>query len=414
MDPDACTAMAVETMRRNDRGAYTVPTAGLYPYQWNWDSAFAAMGFARFDPARAWTELETLMVGQWADGMVPHILFHEADDGYFPGPEVWGCAGPVPSSGITQPPVAMTALRAVWGAAPDLGRAGPLWDAMARWAAWFARHRTEGGAVFVTHPWESGRDNAPDWDGAMAAIDPAGVGDYVRRDTGHVDASMRPTKADYDRYVWLVRRARDEGWDAEGMRGRHPFRVADPGTTFILMRGLRDLIALGPALGRDAAALEGIADDVAAGAAALWNPEIGCFDARDLRTGAFAGAVTSAAFLCWYGGAARGGMDAHLARVLDAAPYGVPSLDPADARFDARRYWRGPVWPFMNQMIGTGLTEAGLPAGERLRGVTRDLLAASGMAEYYDPRDGAPAGGRSFTWPAAVWLSWAHAEGAIP
>ena len=31
---------------RNDRGGYTVPTEGLYPYQWNWDSAFVALGFA--------------------------------------------------------------------------------------------------------------------------------------------------------------------------------------------------------------------------------------------------------------------------------------------------------------------------------------------------------------------------------
>ena len=37
-------------LRLNDRGGYTVPTAGLYPYQWNWDSAFAAYGFAAFEP----------------------------------------------------------------------------------------------------------------------------------------------------------------------------------------------------------------------------------------------------------------------------------------------------------------------------------------------------------------------------
>ena len=27
-------------LRARDRGGYTAPTAGLYPYQWNWDSAF--------------------------------------------------------------------------------------------------------------------------------------------------------------------------------------------------------------------------------------------------------------------------------------------------------------------------------------------------------------------------------------
>jgi len=107
---------ARDIMMRNDRGGYTVPTDGLYPYQWNWDSAFAAFGFARFDIPRAWKEVETLFSGQWANGMVPHILFHKPDHGYFPGPQVWGCDGPVPSSGISQPPVAATFIRAIWEA----------------------------------------------------------------------------------------------------------------------------------------------------------------------------------------------------------------------------------------------------------------------------------------------------------
>lgn len=27
---------AVAILKENDRGAYTVPTKGLYPFQWNW------------------------------------------------------------------------------------------------------------------------------------------------------------------------------------------------------------------------------------------------------------------------------------------------------------------------------------------------------------------------------------------
>ena len=50
---------------KNDRGGFTVPTAGLYPYQWNWDSAFAGWGFSTFDIERAWQELESLFAGQW-------------------------------------------------------------------------------------------------------------------------------------------------------------------------------------------------------------------------------------------------------------------------------------------------------------------------------------------------------------
>ena len=76
-------------LRENDRGSYTVPTKGLYPFQWNWDSCFTALGLSHFDPGRAWTEIETLFAHQWDDGMVPHMVFHEAAPGYFPGPEVW-------------------------------------------------------------------------------------------------------------------------------------------------------------------------------------------------------------------------------------------------------------------------------------------------------------------------------------
>ncbi|MEM8553102.1 MAG: hypothetical protein AAGF45_12045, partial [Pseudomonadota bacterium] len=102
---------AITVLKANDLGTYTVPTHGLYPFQWNWDSCLTALGLAHFDEARAWTEIETLFAHQWEDGMVPHIVFHEDDDGYFPGPDVWQTGRQVPTSGITQPPVAGFAVR---------------------------------------------------------------------------------------------------------------------------------------------------------------------------------------------------------------------------------------------------------------------------------------------------------------
>ena len=110
---EAMLECARATLRANDRGGYTVPTAKLYPFQWNWDSAFAAMGFATFDTARAWREIERLLEGQWADGMIPHIVFHAPSDDYFPGPAVWGTIHTPPTSGITQPPVLATAVTLV-------------------------------------------------------------------------------------------------------------------------------------------------------------------------------------------------------------------------------------------------------------------------------------------------------------
>lgn len=84
------TELATKTLIANDLGGYTVPTHGLYPFQWNWDSAITALGWMKSDESRAWQEIDVLFSGQWDDGMVPHILFHKDSTTYFPGPDVWG------------------------------------------------------------------------------------------------------------------------------------------------------------------------------------------------------------------------------------------------------------------------------------------------------------------------------------
>ena len=407
-------AQARDILARNDKGGYTIPTAGLYPYQWNWDSAFAAFGFAQFDMARAWTELDTLFSGQWSNGMVPHILFHTVDDSYFPGPEVWGGTGPVASSGISQPPIAATMARLLFDKDPAIGinRLAPLYDKMVAWHQWFMDWRLDKGAVCITHPWEAGRDNAPDWDGAMESIDPTGVGEYQRRDTSHVDSCMRPTKHDYDRYIWLVNLGNKLLWDEAQLLEQNPFRVADPSMTFTLLRAMRDLELLGRSLGRDVSVIEQWILQLEQGVESLWNEQLGCFDSRDVRSGQWAQSVSNASFLCWYAGIEKPEMRNLLQEVMDEVRFGVPSYDPRSDKFDAKRYWRGPVWGIMNMLISMGMEEMGMPEGKALRESTTALISEHGFAEYFDPHDGSPAGGSSFTWTAAIWLGWASPTAA--
>ncbi|MEL7344397.1 MAG: hypothetical protein AAFN59_05985, partial [Pseudomonadota bacterium] len=404
-------------LRANDRGGYTIPTAGLYPYQWNWDSAFTAWGIADYDTARAWEEFDWLMRGQWKDGMVPHILFHKDDPGYFPGPDVWSGVGPIKSSGISQPPVAATFARMIWEQDPETGNAQirTLVPKLMDWHRWYMMYRTKDGAVFTTHPWESGRDNAADWDEAMSAIDPKGVGEYTRRDTGHVDPSMRPTKADYDRFIWLVQRGREVGWDAETLAGKHAFCVFDPTLHFTLLRGCRDLVVMAKATGNQTKEIEGWIETLEAGSEMLWNPDLKAYDARNVATGNFAGCLTNASYLSFFAGIDNPDMLAHLERAFENSKYPIASLDASSTKFEARRYWRGPSWGMMNTLAGLGLAECGHTAlAERLRQGTRDLLARHGFAEYYDPMDGSPAGGGAFSWTAAIWLRWASDEKTGP
>ncbi|MFZ7090299.1 MGH1-like glycoside hydrolase domain-containing protein [Primorskyibacter sp. 2E233] len=411
MDHISMDEQARAILRGNDRGGYTVPTAGLYPYQWNWDSAFAAWGFAQFDIPRAWQELETLFSGQWPSGMVPHILFHKPDPGYFPGPDVWGAEdkGPIPSSGVSQPPVAASFVRAVFEKDPSAGKTHlrGLFGKLVDWHRWFMTWRCDGGAIFITHPWEAGRDNAPDWDEAMAAIDPQGVGEYTRRDTSHVDPAMRPTKEDYDRYIWLVQRGRRLGWDDAKMAEAMPFKVADPTMTFILLRANRDLAALADALGEDRSEIDSWTAQLETGAARLRNAS-GVFDGINLNTGNHTGHVSCASFLCWYGGVESNVMQDELKQAFEACAYPIPSHKTGTEIFNPKRYWRGPTWAILNALIGRGLAEMGHDQdAARLCDLTRELIARHGFAEYFDPMTGDPAGGGTFTWTAAVWLAWA-------
>lgn len=404
---------ARDILRKNDRGGYTVPTDGLYPYQWNWDSAFAAWGFATFDLPRAWQELETLMASQWDDGMVPHIIFHKSDPGYFPGPDVCNTNQTPMTSGISQPPVAAILARLIWEQDTAIGhqRLATLYPKLVKWHRWWHDFRCTYGPAAITHPWESGRDNCPDWDIGMADVDGSGVGEYTRRDTGHVDPSMRPRKEEYDRYIALVQFGVGVGWDQERIVAESPFLMADPGITFILLRAHEDLAVLGRALGEDVSEIEQWALHLRNALPLIWNPALNAYDAKNLRSGEFAGVLGSGAFLAYLAGAANPALDAQLMRVWDAVSYGIPSADPEAEIFDPRRYWRGPTWPVVNALMAIGLRDAGMDALEqRLRSETAALIRQHGFFEYFDPTDATPCGGDNFTWTAAIWLTWAGQE----
>src|SRR6218665_3840853 len=241
---------ALEVLKENDQGSYTIPTKGLYPFQWNWDSCLTALGQFHYDEARAWTEIETLFAHQWPDGMVPHIVFHVYSDGYFPGPNVWDTKRPTPTSGITQPPVAGFAVKRLFDRATDKAaaaeRARALLPKIDAWHRWFYEMRDPQGEglVAILHPWESGRDNSTDWDEAFERVPTDGIEPYVRRDTQHADPAHRPTKAQYDRYLYLVQLFRSLGWDNTKLHDASPFKVVDPGFNAILIRSATDLATL--------------------------------------------------------------------------------------------------------------------------------------------------------------------------
>ncbi len=406
---------AAAILEENDRGGYTVPTHGLYPFQWNWDSCLTALGLRHFDESRAWAEIETLLAHQWPDGMVPHIVFHEPDEGYFPGPDVWRTGRPTPTSGITQPPVLGFVLKRLFDEARDRKladeKAKALLPKAAAWHRWFYQARDpEGtGLVAIIHPWESGRDNSIDWDEALARVPTEGVEPYRRRDTEHVDAAQRPHKAEYDRYLWLVQKFRSLGWDNSKLHDASPFRVVDPGFNAILIRSGLDLAALAEILGETGLAEEarGQASRARAAFEKLWNPALRHYVCYDRAGGVLVDSVSVGGLLPVFAGLGDKKQQSAIAdRIREwrgQTRFGVASHDLADPRFESKRYWRGPCWLIVNYLISDGLARCGLP--ELADAVSADslaLISENGFAEYYDPLSGEALGGGSFTWTAAM------------
>ena len=404
---------ATAVLRENDRGAYTVPATGLYPFQWNWDSCFTALGLSHFDMDRAWTETEPLFAHQWDDGMVPHMVFHELAPGYFPGPDVWGTGRSTPTSGITQPPIAGFAVHQLYRRSGDADRARALLTKLDRYHAWFYRTRDprNEGLVAVLHPWES-RDNAVDWDEAFERVPTDGVMPYERNDLKHADPSTRPTKAQYDRYLWLVQHFRSLGWDGAKLHDASPFQIVDPGFNAILIRSCLETAELADALNEPAIATRN-RDFAARGLAALetlWSDRAGQYLSWDRIAGepvpypSIGGLIP---VLAPIPPARAATIAATLEAIGREVRYLVPSHDPRDARFDLRRYWRGPVWHVCNYLIVDGLRRAGETAiADRIVADSLELIERSGFAEYYDPRDGSPLGGARFSWTAAMVLEF--------
>jgi hypothetical protein len=423
---------AVAVLEKNWMGHATRASAHLYPHQWSWDSACIAIGYSGWDQRRAQAELEWIFAGQWADGMLPHIRFAE-EARYFPGPEFWqtelssNAPATPKTSGIVQPPVHATAAWKVFQHARDRDGARSflrsLLPNLVAWHEYLYRERTRGddGLVEIWHPWESGMDNSPLWDEALARITPPpdAIPDYQRVDAEFVDASQRPTDDHYDRYAYLVKLYREWGYDPERTRAECPFVVRDVLFNSILVQANRDLAEIARALGDDPEPFESWAARTAAGMnSQLWDDADEAYLDYDVRAAAHIRARTGAGFAPLYAGVPAADRADVVVRQLEACEVAVDgigravaSVPPDDPSFEPARYWRGPVWPMLNWVAHAGLRRYGFDddaAG--IRQALLELARREGFWEHYDALTGHGGGTEELSWTAALVLDLLDAE----
>jgi hypothetical protein len=353
--------------------AYTRPSPGWYPWQWYWDSCFAAIAWRRFDPARSRAELETLLAAQREDGFIGHTVFWDRPVSLPRLPFYNVASRHALQTETIQPPLLAWAWRIAVGDPAAEPRIGAQAD-------WLAAHRDlDGdGLLWIVQPDESGLDASPKFDPV-----------WGRRANTRIG------------FPGLVQRNRRLGFDAR--------RVREGGGPVLCEVVVNTLWSLSlQALGRPSAT--GALVD------RLWDERRGLFLDEAQPGGGRPSVVTWAALAPLAlpdlpEEIGRRLVEEHLLEprefLTPVAPPSVaasePSYEPGGGRGPIRRYWRGPTWVNSAWLLWLGLRRLGYQ--EEARRMAQGLLGAierEGLREYYDPRSGKGLGAKDFAWSALI------------
>jgi glycogen debranching enzyme len=140
----------------------------------------------------------------------------------------------------------------------------------------------------------------------------------------------------------------------------------------------------------------------------LWDPFAGQYYSRDFVTHNLIKVPSLGTLLPLYSGAISKENAARLVKLLEnshmfGTAFPVPSVPVDTPEFHRKLYWQGPSWVNMNWLIIDGLKRYGYDEhAAALRESTIEMVSRSGFHEYFDPLDGSAAGGKDFSWTAAL------------
>ncbi|RTE53691.1 glycoside hydrolase [Arenibacter aquaticus] len=412
-------------------GGFTIPSKGLYPFQWKWDSGFIAIGFAHYDIIKAKTEIKTLLEAQWDNGFIPHIVFHTEDDSYFPGADFHRSdlhsksSKKYRSTGMTQPPVTGFVLQEMYRTAENkedmLHFIKEHIDKVYQNHIYFYENRDphNEGLVYIYHNWESGTDNSPVWDDIWKTMSPPEY-TFERKDTTHVDASQRPSKREYDHYLHIIEIAKEHHYDDAKIAELSPFLVQDPLFNAILIKSNEALLGLYELIGGHETEKEQLQrwqeKSISGVNSKLFDGELGAYVHYDLRNNIPIRHLSSSSFSPLFAGIpnqerAKVVVQTMLDRFGGDDKYLCASFDPTNERFNPRKYWRGPVWINMNWLLYYGLKRYGfMETAQRIKDDSIELIERDGFYEYFDCRKDTGEenrkgyGGGNFSWSAALLI----------
>ncbi|RAX49516.1 glycogen debranching protein [Arthrobacter sp. AQ5-05] len=357
-----------------------VPSKIGYVGLWQWDAYFIAVGLRHGDPELAREQLSLAFGFPREDGQLPDVV-HElgilatSDDLPASDRETLRRAGsaiadpsaPVP---LTKPPLAAWALRKVLEVQPAESFGGEDWvDAQLEtlrrsqdW--WFAASDLDGdGMPEYGHPYSSGLDDSPIFDGPLPTTAPD-LGAYL-------------VLQDLELAGFAERLGR-EGWQA--LARKHRSRAT---RTQELLLG-------------------------------MWDEPSGFFQAR--AAGEPVSSLAVVGLMPLLTGSLPEPIKQRMLGDLEnpdrfGTQWSIPTVAADDANFSTERMWRGPVWINTNSLVIEGLRNSG--ESERARALAEQtvklVIHGGGPHEYFNPVTGqkAKTATTAFGWSAALFIDLA-------
>lgn len=418
-------------LEMNDQGPYTVPADGPYPHQWLWDSCFIAIGLRHVDIERAKTEILSLLRGQWANGMMPNMIFNPARQ-YRNEREIWrswlstDAPDGIQTSGITQPPVLAEAVVLVGEKMNKAERRAwykTVFPALLAYHEWLYNERDphDEGLVLQIHPWETGLDSTPPWVHELhehqlptwiQLVHKLGLDKVIslfRRDVKYAHPSQRLSTLDALAFYAVQRRLRRKNYDIRRILSHTLFAIEDISFNSIFIRAntrLRE-IASYLKIEMPEELLERMQKTESA-YAALWDPYSRQYYSREFITHRLLKESSIGTLMPLYTGTISKERAGQLVKLLEdqhmfASHYPIPSVPLSSEWFQPHAYWQGPTWVNMNWLIIDGLKRYGFNEhAAALTESTLEMVERGGFAEYFSPLDGSPAGAENFSWTAAL------------
>jgi len=390
-------ALMLKNRRQTEGFQYTVPSSASYPYQWFWDSCFHAIILSNFDAELAAAELLSLTPNQFDNGMLAHVIFWEQQEAVFNVD--WGQKR---TSNLIQPPLIAYATERVYKKNSDRAFLETIYPALVRYYDYLLEERDlrKVNLIGLVNPDESGEDNSPRFDAALALPPQHPVEDNLKR-----------------RYA-LFETQRDCQLDTAC--SSHHFWVEDVPFNVFLVWNLEALSRLAHELNDkpQAGRFESAAKQVAA-AMRTHMFEDGHFRPLTGKTAIktventwsrFAPLLTKQ----YSPAEAKTLVENELMNTKRFwLPYGVPTVaengpafsptEPMWGQVWQHPHWRGPVWISIHWFLYQGLKNYGYDSiAEEIKQKSLTLITSEGFREYFHPGTGQGMGAQDFTWGGLV------------